>query len=80
VGAKEVAMWALIGFLTWHGLPGATGATGADGARMLGRISPGAEPLRLPPPHPEQVRQLQLRPSPPADRRSATNRPEGNAR
>ena len=47
---KEVVMWALLGFLTWHGLPGATTATGATAQRMLGRISPGHEPLRLPPP------------------------------
>ncbi len=50
VDGKEVVMWALLGFLTWHGLPGATTATGATAQRMLGRISPGHEPLRMPQP------------------------------
>ena len=48
--AKEVAMWALLGFLTWYGVPGTTGATGASTPRVLGRISAGNEPLRLPEP------------------------------
>ena len=48
--AKEAVMWALLGFLTWHGVPGTTLATGAEAPRVLGRITPGAEPLRLPPP------------------------------
>ncbi len=47
---KEAVMWALLGFLTWHGVPGSTSATGAAEPRVLGRISPGEEPLRLPPP------------------------------
>ena len=57
--AKEAYLFALLGFLTWHGVPGvaqdaATGAaaTGAPVARVLGRISPGNAPLILPPPHP----------------------------
>jgi anhydro-N-acetylmuramic acid kinase len=50
VEGKEVVLWALLGFLTWHGLPGATGATGALEPRILGRITPGLEPLRLPKP------------------------------
>ena len=50
--AKEAYLFALLGFLTWHGLAGtAAGATGAVGSRILGRISPGAAPLRLPEPH-----------------------------
>lgn len=49
--AKEAYLMALLGWLTLHGLPGTTpGATGARGPRILGRISPGAAPLILPPP------------------------------
>jgi anhydro-N-acetylmuramic acid kinase len=47
--AKEAYLFALLGFLSWHGVPGTVpSATGARGARVLGRISPGAEVLRLP--------------------------------
>ena len=49
--AKEAYLFALLGFLSWHGLGGSVpSATGARGARILGRISPGAGPLRLPEP------------------------------
>jgi anhydro-N-acetylmuramic acid kinase len=49
--AKEAYLFALLGFLTWHGAPGvAAGATGTEIPRVLGRISPGNAPLRLPPP------------------------------
>lgn len=49
--AKEAYLFALLGYLSWHGLPGTVpGATGASGPRILGRISPGRSPLRLPPP------------------------------
>jgi anhydro-N-acetylmuramic acid kinase len=49
--AKEAYLMALIGFLTWHGVPGVPpGATGAAVPRVLGRISPGDAPLRLPEP------------------------------
>ena len=42
---------ALLGFLTWHGVPGVPqGTTGAGVPRVLGRISPGDTPLRLPEP------------------------------
>ena len=44
---KEAVLWALLGFLTWYGVPR---TTGAHPARLLGRISPGAVPLTLPPP------------------------------
>ncbi|HYZ64841.1 MAG TPA: anhydro-N-acetylmuramic acid kinase, partial [Acetobacteraceae bacterium] len=48
---KEAYLFALLGFLTWHGLPGVVpGATGSRAQRILGRISPGHHPLRLPPP------------------------------
>ena len=50
--AKEAYLFALLGFLTWHGVPGTVaGATGAAMPRVLGRISPGNGPLRLPQPH-----------------------------
>ena len=50
-GAKEAYLFALLGFLTWHGLPGVVpGATGSAIPRVLGRISPGNSPLRLPAP------------------------------
>ncbi len=49
--AKEACMWALLGFLTWHGLPGTvSGATTATAPRVLGRLTPGRDPLRLPAP------------------------------
>ena len=57
--AKEVVMWALLGFLCWHGIPGSTQATGARTPKVLGRISPGDEPLVLP--SPAQCRPRQLR-------------------
>jgi anhydro-N-acetylmuramic acid kinase len=51
VDAKEAVAFALIGWLTWHGLPAAVpDATGAAQARVLGAITPGAAPLRLPEP------------------------------
>ncbi len=49
--AKEAYLTALLGFLTWNGLPGVTqGATGSTTPRILGRITPGQTPLRLPEP------------------------------
>lgn len=49
--AKEAMAFALMGFLTVHGLAGtAPGATGALSTSVLGSITPGAGPLRLPPP------------------------------
>ena len=48
--AKEAYLFALLGFLCIAGLHGTVpGATGAP-PRVLGRISPGAGPLMLPPP------------------------------
>ncbi|MGI8987539.1 MAG: anhydro-N-acetylmuramic acid kinase [Nocardioidaceae bacterium] len=64
--AKEVLMWALLGFLSWHGLPGTVigqdgrTATGASGPRVLGRLTPGARPLRMPDPSSTPVRSLRL--------------------
>lgn len=49
--AKEAYLTALLGFLTWHGLPAnVPSATGASGPRPLGSITPGRDPLRLPEP------------------------------
>ncbi|GAA4873779.1 anhydro-N-acetylmuramic acid kinase [Serinicoccus chungangensis] len=51
VDAKEACLFALLGFLTWHGLPGTVaGVTGARHARLAGRITPGHGALRLPEP------------------------------
>jgi anhydro-N-acetylmuramic acid kinase len=49
--AKEAYLFALIGFLTWHGLAGSVPAcTGARRAPVAGRLTPGSGPLRLPEP------------------------------
>ncbi|MFK5689255.1 anhydro-N-acetylmuramic acid kinase [Ornithinimicrobium sp. LYQ92] len=51
VDAKEACLFALLGFLTWHGLPGTSpSATGAVAGRPAGRITPGHTPLRMPDP------------------------------
>ena len=51
---KESATFAMIGYLSWYGLPGAVpSCTGAKGNRILGSFTPGAEPLQLPKPKPE---------------------------
>ena len=51
VDAKEAYLVTLLGWLTWHGLPGVVpGGTGSPVSRVLGRISPGDAPLRLPEP------------------------------
>ena len=47
--AKESVTFALIGYLTLHGLPGQIpSCTGARGERLLGTLTPGATPLTLP--------------------------------
>ena len=51
VDAKEAYLTALLGALSWHGVPGVLpGATGSRVPRVLGRFSPGHRPLRLPDP------------------------------
>ncbi len=51
--AKEAYLVALLGFLTWHQLPGVVpGGTGSSVPRVLGRLSPGDAPLHLPAPGP----------------------------
>jgi anhydro-N-acetylmuramic acid kinase len=48
---KEAIAFALIGWQTLHGLPATLPtATGASAPRVLGAITPGARPLRLPEP------------------------------
>lgn len=48
---KEAIAFALIGWLTAHGLPATVpSCTGASASRILGSITPGTGPLRLPPP------------------------------
>ncbi|WP_277676231.1 anhydro-N-acetylmuramic acid kinase [Saccharopolyspora rectivirgula] len=61
---KEAYLTALLGFLTWNGLAGNTpGTTGASGPRLLGSITPGRGPLRLPDPAARQPRRLRVLPA-----------------
>lgn len=49
--SKEACLFALLGFLTVHGVTGnVPSATGAGGGALLGSLTPGAVPLRLPEP------------------------------
>ena len=49
--AKEAVTFALIGFLTLHGLPGQIpSCTGARGERLLGSLTAGNKPLSIPTP------------------------------
>ncbi|MFB9837349.1 anhydro-N-acetylmuramic acid kinase, partial [Actinoallomurus acaciae] len=51
-GAKEAYAFAVLGWLTAHGLPGTVAScTGATGPRVLGSLVPGADG-RLPTPEP----------------------------
>ncbi|MCX5330031.1 anhydro-N-acetylmuramic acid kinase [Streptomyces sp. NBC_00140] len=59
--AKEAYAFAVLGFLTVHGLPGTVPAsTGARHARVLGSVTPGRDGLRLPPPAREKPVRLVL--------------------
>ncbi|MFE7315945.1 anhydro-N-acetylmuramic acid kinase [Streptomyces sp. NPDC057555] len=59
--AKEALAFAILGFLTFHGLPGTIAATtGARQAALLGSITPGRSPLRLPEPAPSPPRMLRI--------------------
>lgn len=58
---KEAYLAALLGFLTWHGIAGNTpSATGASGPRLLGSITPGSGPLRMPEPVTTAVTKLNV--------------------
>jgi len=60
--AKEAVAFAVLGFLSWHGLPGSvTAATGARHPAILGSFQPGAGPLVLPEPAPAPPRYLTVR-------------------
>lgn len=49
--AKEAYLFALLGYLSVHGLDGTiASATGARCGSILGSLTPGSAPLRLPPP------------------------------
>ncbi|MFF0794962.1 anhydro-N-acetylmuramic acid kinase [Streptomyces spiralis] len=59
--AKEALAFAILGFLTAHGLPGTlTSGTGARRATVLGSITPGRAPLRLPEPAAQPPRRLRI--------------------
>jgi anhydro-N-acetylmuramic acid kinase len=46
---KEALAFALIGFLTTHGLPGSIpSCTGAESAQLLGSLTPGKSAITLP--------------------------------
>lgn len=58
---KEAYLTILLGWLTWSGVPGnLPSATGARGTRLLGSITPGEGPLRLPTPHSSTVTRLRV--------------------
>jgi anhydro-N-acetylmuramic acid kinase len=47
--SKEAIAFALIGFLSMHGLPGQIpSCTGASGGRILGSLTPGAHAFNVP--------------------------------
>jgi anhydro-N-acetylmuramic acid kinase len=58
---KEAATFALIGYLSWYGLPGAIeSCTGARASVVLGSLTPGAKPLQLPTPKPQGSYQVRI--------------------
>ena len=62
--AKEAYAFALLGWLTWHGLPGTLpSCTGAAAPAVLGSLTPGREPLALPP-SPAPPTRLRIRSGP----------------
>lgn len=61
---KEPALFALMGFMTLHGLPAnVPSCTGARGGRILGSITPGAQPLHLPSAHQGSIGALRVIPA-----------------
>ncbi|GAA3446698.1 anhydro-N-acetylmuramic acid kinase [Planomonospora venezuelensis] len=64
--AKEAVAFSFLGWLTAHGLPATVpGCTGAAGARVLGAVTPGRGPLRLPEPARRAPARLRLVPRAP---------------
>ncbi len=63
--AKEAVLMALIGWLSWHGLPSTLpSCTGASRGTLAGRITPGRRPLRMPEPRLRPPHRLRLKNSP----------------
>ncbi|MGP3683671.1 anhydro-N-acetylmuramic acid kinase [Streptomyces sp. IBSNAI002] len=63
--AKEAYAFAVLGYLTLHGLPGnLPRCTGAAGPRVLGSLTPGRTALRLPAPAAQPPRTLRVTPPP----------------
>ena len=61
---KEAYLFAVLGYLTLHGLPGTVAsATGAREASVLGSITPGRSPLVLPPAASIAPRRLRVEPA-----------------
>jgi anhydro-N-acetylmuramic acid kinase len=59
--AKEAYVFALLGWLTWHGIAGTVpSCTGARTPAILGTIAPPRAPLRLPPPIDPGPRRLRI--------------------
>jgi anhydro-N-acetylmuramic acid kinase len=59
--AKEGYLFALLGYLSVHGLPGAiASATGASASAVLGTVTPGRLPLALPEPASTPPRRLRV--------------------
>ena len=59
--SKEAYAFALLGFLTMHGLPAnVPSCTGADSPVVLGSITPGSSPLELPDPAPTTPVRLRI--------------------
>lgn len=60
-GAKEGLLMALIGWLSWHGLPATEPSlTGASRPSIAGRITPGWRPLALPAPLHRRPRRMHI--------------------